>query len=90
MFRNPFHYYQELISLGAVDNPVRAVPPSGGMPAGNARSFVVPDRTMNAATIRRMLSRYGAHDDHLVTIPGVVMIATSVLTQRVASLAIGP
>ena len=35
-----------------------AVPPFGGIPAGNANSFIVPDKMKGyAATIRRMLRK---------------------------------
>src|SRR5205814_7610511 len=55
-----------------------AVPPPGMMAAGNANSLAVPNcMKRNAATIRRTLSRYGAHVGHFAGMPGAVMIRVS-------------
>jgi len=57
---------------------IGAVPPPGMMAAGNANSLAVPNCTKrNAATIRRTLSRYGAHVGHLAGMLGAVMIRVS-------------
>src|SRR5437773_10962361 len=48
-----------------------AVAPLGGMPAGKAKSFIVPASTnMIAARIRRTLCKCGAHDDHFAAMFG--------------------
>src|SRR5437667_401598 len=55
-----------------------AVPPPGKMAAGNPTSFAVPTcMKRKAATIRRMLRRYGAQLDHLVTRFAAVMVRPS-------------
>src|SRR5438128_7542429 len=57
---------------------IGAVPPPGMMAAGNANSLAVPNcMKRNAATIRRTLSRYGAHVDHFAGMLGAVMIRVS-------------
>jgi hypothetical protein len=39
--------------------------PSGGIPVGKAKSFIVPAGiNMNAPMMRSTLSRYGPQDDH--------------------------
>src|SRR2546427_5121137 len=57
---------------------IGAVPPPGMMAAGNANSLAVPNcMKRNAATIRRTLSRYGAHVGHFAGMLGAVMIRVS-------------
>src|SRR2546422_716324 len=54
------------------------LPPLGMMAAGNANSLAVPNcMKRNAATIRRTLSRYGAHVGHFAGMLGAVMIRVS-------------
>src|SRR5881396_4118775 len=57
---------------------IGAVPPPGMMAAGNANSLAVPNcMKRKAATIRRTLSRYGAHVGHFAVMLGAVMIRVS-------------
>src|ERR1700694_1902744 len=52
-----------------------AVPPPGMTAAGKANSFAVPNwMKRKAATIRSVLSRYGAHVDHRAAAFGVVKV----------------
>src|SRR5690242_11829689 len=47
---------------------IAAVAPFGGMPIGNANSFIPPAwRKMNAVKMRRTLSNRGAQLDHFAT-----------------------
>src|SRR6266545_6946605 len=60
------------------NEPIGAVPPPGMIAAGNASSLAVPNCVKrNAATILRMLSRYGARAGHVATILGAVIVRPS-------------
>src|SRR5688572_4509586 len=57
------------------------VPPSGGTPAGKAKSFIVPDgMKMNAAAMRSTLWSCGPQLAHFATMAGVVIMGSARLS----------